>query len=83
MPTAKISLTLDEELLTEARAAVGPRGLSAFVNEALGLRLQHIRLAKYLAELDAEFGPVPPEVMEEVRREWPSHETPEPVRRSA
>jgi Arc/MetJ family transcription regulator len=71
MRTEKVSLTLDEELLMEAREAVGTRRLSSYVNRALRNQLQHDRLANLLAEFDQESGPVDPKVMEEVRREWP------------
>jgi hypothetical protein len=32
------------------------------------------RLGELLDELDAEFGPVPEELLEEARREWPDYE---------
>lgn len=70
MPTEKVSLTLSQTALDEARSRVGRRGLSEFIDEALQLRLQHDRLKKLLADLDAEYGPVPEEIREEVRREW-------------
>jgi len=72
MRTEKVSLTLDEELLAEAREAVGSRGLSSYVNRALRHQLQHDRLAGLLAELEQEHGSIEPGVMEEVRRAWPS-----------
>ncbi len=72
MRTEKVSLTLDEELLAEAREAVGSRGLSSYVNRALRQQLQHDRLAGLLAELEQEHGPIEPGVMEDVRRTWPS-----------
>jgi hypothetical protein len=67
----KVSLSLDPELVAEARELAGRRGLSSLVNDALRIRLQHIRVARLLDEMDAEFGPVPPDVREEVAREWP------------
>ncbi len=72
MATEKVSLSLEEELLTEARAVVGIRGLSGYVNRALSHQLQRDRVAALLAELDSEFGPVDSKVMEEVRRAWPA-----------
>lgn len=72
MRTEKVSLTLEEELLAEAREVVGTRGLSSYVNRALRLQLQHDRLAGLLAELEQENGPIDPRVMDEVRREWPA-----------
>jgi hypothetical protein len=71
MRTEKVSLTLEEELLAEAREAVGTRGLSSYVNRALRQQLQHDRLAGLLTELEREHGPVEPRVFEEVRRERP------------
>lgn len=71
MPTEKVSLSLDPDLLQEARRAAGARGLSAFVNDALRVRVQHERVRRLLDEMDDEFGPVPDEVAEEVRKEWP------------
>ena len=72
MATAKTSLTLDQELLAEAREFVGRRGLSGYVNRALRHQLQRDRLVGLLDELEQRQGPVLPEVMEEVRRSWPA-----------
>lgn len=74
MRAEKVSLTLDEALLAEAREVVGSRKLSSYVNHALRLQLQHDRLAGLLAELEQEKGPVERGIMEEVRRAWPSPE---------
>ena len=73
MSVEKVSLSLDREIVHRARRIAGPRGLSALVNDALRLRLQHERLRALLAEMDAEFGPVPPEESEKARKAWPDH----------
>ena len=52
MQTKKVSLTLDNGLLAEAREMVGSRKLSSYVNHALRLQLQHDRLAGLLGELE-------------------------------
>lgn len=83
MRTEKVSLTLEEELLAEAREAVGARKLSSYVNRALRYQLQHDRLMGLLTELEQEKGPIAPEVMEEVRREWPAPGEQVSKRRSA
>ncbi|MFN8035982.1 MAG: hypothetical protein U0V73_08615 [Acidimicrobiia bacterium] len=70
----KVSLTLDGDLVADARRRSGPGGLSAYVNEALRLKLQRDRLGSLLAEMDREAGAIPAEVMEEVRRAWPARE---------
>ncbi|HEY0512740.1 MAG TPA: hypothetical protein VGH73_12595 [Thermoanaerobaculia bacterium] len=72
MRTEKVSLTLEEELLAEAREVVGVRRLSSYINRALRNQLQHDRIAGLLEELEQEKGPIDPGVMEEVRREWPA-----------
>ena len=83
MHTEKVSLTLEEELLAEAREVVGARGLSGYVNRALRHQLQHDRLAGLLADLERENGPIEPDVVEEVRRAWPARGEKASRRRSA
>ncbi|HXO19552.1 MAG TPA: hypothetical protein VOA87_06460 [Thermoanaerobaculia bacterium] len=83
MATEKVSLTLEEELVAEAREAVGSRGLSSYVNRALSHQLQRDRLAGLLAELEEEHGPISPRTIEEVRRAWPAPAEKAAKRRSA
>ena len=83
MRTEKVSPTLEEKILAEAREAAGSRGLSSYVNRALRHQLQHDRLAGLLAELEQETGPIEPGVMEEVRRAWPAPGEKASKRRSA
>ncbi len=71
MATTKISITIDESLLLEARRLVGLRGLSSYVNQALLRELQRDRLRLFLSELEAEAGPVDEAILEEVRHVWP------------
>jgi len=70
MTTEKVSITLDANVLAEARQVAGDRGLSAFVNDVLQRHLQSARILAFLREQDEEFGPVPAELLEEARREW-------------
>lgn len=70
MPVQKVSVSLDEDVLAEARARVGGRGLSGLVNEALRSHLQHQRLEEWLRDQDATHGPVPHELLDEARAEW-------------
>lgn len=83
MATEKVSLTLEEELVAEARDAVGARGLSRYVNRALRHQLQHDRLTRLLAQLEQEQGPIEAGVMEEVRRAWPAPQARPTKRRGA
>ena len=71
MVIAKVSVSIDADLLAEARELAGHRGLSALINDALRVRLQHVRVSRLLDEMDTEFGRVPAEIEEEVRRAWP------------
>jgi Arc/MetJ family transcription regulator len=75
MASEKVSITLDPAIVAEARRMAGDGGLSAFVNDVLRWHLQHLRLRRYLAELDEEFGPVPEELREEAKREWDAVES--------
>lgn len=70
MPVSKVSLSIDEDVLVEARRRAGRRELSSYVTEAVRRRLQHDRLAELLAEMDAESGPIPHALMEEARQLW-------------
>jgi Arc/MetJ family transcription regulator len=67
MAVSKVSLSIEEDVLAEARERAGRRELSAYVNEALQRQLQHDRLGELLAEMETESGPIPPELLEEAR----------------
>ncbi len=56
MPMEKVSATLESKILDEIRRRVGPRKVSAFLNEAARQKLQHARIQDYLGELYAEHG---------------------------
>ena len=73
MPVEKVSLSLDAGLVARARRVAGHRGLSALINDALRIKLQHERLRALLAQMDAEFGPVPAGEMDRARATWPEH----------
>jgi Arc/MetJ family transcription regulator len=83
MRAEKVSLTLDEELLAEAREAVGTRKLSSYINRALRSQLQHDRISRLLAEMEQEQGPIDPQILEEVRQAWPAPGERADKRRSA
>lgn len=68
MPKEKVTLTLDTEQLEELRSLIDARSLSATVDQAVGSylsRLRHLRAVDgWLAELEAEHGPVDQETLE-------------------
>lgn len=70
MASVKVSLSVDEELLVEARQYAGDN-LSAWVNEAMGDRVRLERARRFLEEEAAERGPLPPDLVAEVGAAWP------------
>jgi hypothetical protein len=75
MAKKKVSVTMDEEVVSAIHGAVGGRGFSAFVNEAARAELQARRLERLLDDLDDQFGPVPENVQEAANAmEWPAPE---------
>lgn len=69
MPTEKVSLSLDADVVAEARAAAGGN-LSAYVNEALEARQRNRHLREVLDEFKHEFEPLDSEEEAEVVREY-------------
>lgn len=67
---AKVSVTLPAGLLERIRGRVGARGLSGYVAEALEDEERRAALRAWLTNQEAEFGPIPADVLEEVRAEW-------------
>lgn len=70
MKTAKVSFTLPQDLLDEMRALVGEGNLSAYIAQGVERQVRADHLARFLVELDHEYGPVPADEIEAVRREW-------------
>ena len=68
--TVKRSITLSRAHDTAVRRLVGPREYSSFVDEAVGQRLQRMRLAEWLRDAEARSGPIPQEIQEEVEAAW-------------
>lgn len=67
---AKVSLTLPSPLLDRIRSRVGARGVSGYVARALEAEERREALRAWLRAEDAEHGPIPTEVLDQVRREW-------------
>ena len=67
----KLSVSLDKDLAERVDEHVGGRGLSGFVARAVEHELERDSLSQYLDDLDAEFGAVPAEMVEEFDRLWP------------
>jgi len=79
MPKEKVTLTLDASRLHELRDIVGRRSLSAAVDAAVAsylARVKHLAAVdEWLAELERDFGPIPPETLEwaaQITDQWES-----------
>ena len=68
MSKEKVTLTLDADRLATLRRLVGSRSLSSSVDDALAAhlaRLEHLAAVdEWLAEMDAQHGPVTGETLE-------------------
>src|SRR5690349_11540502 len=69
MPVEKVSLSLDAQVVAEARAASGGN-LSAYVNEALEARQRNRQLRQVLDDFKDEFEPLEPGEDERITREF-------------
>jgi hypothetical protein len=67
----KLSVSVPADLAKAVRKRVGGRGMSGFVARAMLHEVQREQLGEYLAELDAELGPVPESALQAARRAWP------------
>ena len=67
----KVSVTLPRDLVASARRRAGAGGFSAYL--AAGLRrAEHIAdLDEFLTARAAEHGPIPEQILQEVREAWP------------
>ena len=66
----KVSVSMPEDLATAIRERTGPGGFSRFIADAAERRLKSEEFRELLEELAAEAGPIPPELEEQVTREW-------------
>ena len=66
MSTTKVSATLTTEHVAEAKARVGERGFSRYLDEALTRQLQFDRLSDLEQQLAEAFGPIPAEVQRKI-----------------
>jgi len=70
----KVSVSMPEELAEAVRARTGSGGFSRYVSDAVEERVRLESLDELLAELDAEYGPVPEEIRQQTRRMWPDYQ---------
>jgi hypothetical protein len=66
----QVSVFMAEDLATAIREHTGPDGFSRFVAEAAERQLKSEQLRELLDELEAESGPIPPELREQAKQGW-------------
>jgi|SRR5712691_7524807 len=71
----KVSVSMPEQLAEAVRARTGAGGFSRYVTEAVDRELRRDLLGDLIEELEAEFGPVSQELLDEAALEWPDFET--------
>jgi post-segregation antitoxin (ccd killing protein) len=67
---AKVSVTLPSPLLERIKGRVGARGVSRYVAQALEAQEHREALRDWLSGQNEEHGPVPADILEEVRKQW-------------
>lgn len=70
----KVSVSMPEDLADAVRARTGAGGFSRYITEVVEREIRRERLGELLDELEAEYGPVPPEIRQQTRRMWPNYE---------
>jgi hypothetical protein len=71
----KVSVSMPEELAEAVRARTGAGGFSRYVTEAVDRELRRDLFGDLVEELEAMYGPVSQELLDEAAREWPDTET--------
>jgi Arc/MetJ-type ribon-helix-helix transcriptional regulator len=70
----KVSVSMPEALADAVRARTGAGGFSRYVSDAVQEQVRQDLLDDLAAELEAEYGPIPEELVEQARRQWPDYQ---------
>jgi len=65
---------MPEELAEAVRSRTGAGGFSRYVTEAVDREIRHDLLGELIDDLEAKYGPVSQELLDEASREWPDYE---------
>ena len=90
MAKEKVTLTLDAGNVAELRSMVGPRSLSAVIDNAIAAHLQRLRhlaaVDEWLGEMEVAHGSVPVETLQWAAQtidQWNSGQQPKSRRRAS
>jgi len=75
--SSKISITLPEALLSTIRKRVRDGNLSRYISDALEDSERRRALRAWLTDQETEYGPIPEQVLRDVRRQWLGQNTAE------
>lgn len=67
----KVSVSMPADLIAAVQQRVGPGEFSRYVSDAVAHQHRQDLLAELSALLDEEYGPVPQELIDRARAEWP------------
>jgi hypothetical protein len=70
----KVSVSMPEELAEAVRTRTGAGGFSRYVTDAVEREIRHDLLGELVDEFEAQYGPIPQELLDEAEREWPDFE---------
>ena len=70
MAATRITITVDEDVLSELKSRVGPGEVSSYVVDALRARLQKDPIMELLDKLDEMYGPLTDEEIAEGEQWW-------------
>jgi len=70
----KVCVSMPEELADAVRARTGTGGFSRYVTDAVQEQVRLDLLDDLAAEFEAEYGPIPEELVQEAMRQWPDYE---------
>jgi hypothetical protein len=69
----KVSVSMPEELTEAVRARTGAGGFSRYVADAVQEQIRLDLLDDLIADFEADYGPVPEELVQKAMREWPDY----------
>lgn len=67
----KVSVSMPADLTEAVRRRAGAGGFSRYVSDAVQQHVRRDLMTEFLDEMDAKYGPIPPQFEEKARLLWP------------